>query len=104
MDEAVVVGAEGRDRTGDTTIFSRVLYQLSYLGANPNLGAAIRCPQPRPQRSLHRRFASPGMVPAHDLSDNIRKFRLLPAGTNSCLCNRPFYVETERTFVIDYYV
>ena len=22
---------EGRDRTGDTTIFSRVLYQLSYL-------------------------------------------------------------------------
>ena len=25
-------GAEGRDRTGDTTIFSRVLYQLSYLG------------------------------------------------------------------------
>ena len=24
---------EGRDRTGDTTIFSRVLYQLSYLAA-----------------------------------------------------------------------
>ena len=23
--------SEGRDRTGDTTIFSRVLYQLSYL-------------------------------------------------------------------------
>jgi hypothetical protein len=22
---------EGRDRTGDTTVFSRVLYQLSYL-------------------------------------------------------------------------
>lgn len=25
-------GAEGQDRTADTTIFSRVLYQLSYLG------------------------------------------------------------------------
>jgi hypothetical protein len=24
--------AESRDRTGDTAIFSRVLYQLSYLG------------------------------------------------------------------------
>src|SRR5690606_8348054 len=28
-----MAGAEGRDRTGDTTIFSRVLYQLSYLGS-----------------------------------------------------------------------
>ena len=26
-------GAKGRDRTGDTVIFSHVLYQLSYLGA-----------------------------------------------------------------------
>jgi hypothetical protein len=25
------VDGEGRNRTGDTTIFSRVLYQLSYL-------------------------------------------------------------------------
>ncbi len=28
-------GAEGRNRTGDTMIFSHVLYQLSYLGAGP---------------------------------------------------------------------
>ena len=27
-----VYGAESQDRTGDPTIFSRVLYQLSYLG------------------------------------------------------------------------
>ena len=27
------LGAEGRDRTADTGIFSAVLYQLSYLGA-----------------------------------------------------------------------
>ena len=26
-------GAEGRNRTADTTVFSRVLYRLSYLGA-----------------------------------------------------------------------
>lgn len=25
-------GAEAQNRTGDTTVFSRVLYQLSYLG------------------------------------------------------------------------
>ena len=25
-------GAQGRDRTTDTAIFSRMLYQLSYLG------------------------------------------------------------------------
>lgn len=31
-------GAQGRDRTTDTVIFSHVLYQLSYLGT----GAAAR--------------------------------------------------------------
>ena len=37
-------GAQGRDRTTDTVIFSHVLYQLSYLGAearrNGGLGRA----------------------------------------------------------------
>ncbi len=28
--------AESQDRTGDTAIFSRVLYQLSYLGLDTN--------------------------------------------------------------------
>jgi hypothetical protein len=28
-------GAQGRNRTTDTVIFSHVLYQLSYLGAEP---------------------------------------------------------------------
>ena len=28
-------GAQGRDRTTDTAIFSRMLYQLSYLGIRP---------------------------------------------------------------------
>ena len=27
------IGAQGRNRTTDTAIFSRMLYQLSYLGA-----------------------------------------------------------------------
>jgi hypothetical protein len=32
-------GAQGRNRTTDTAIFSRMLYQLSYLGAGPRNGA-----------------------------------------------------------------
>jgi hypothetical protein len=32
-------GAQGRDRTTDTVIFSHVLYQLSYLGALDGQGA-----------------------------------------------------------------
>jgi hypothetical protein len=33
-------GAQGRNRTTDTMIFSHVLYQLSYLGAGPWRSAA----------------------------------------------------------------
>jgi hypothetical protein len=32
-----MVGAESQIRTGDTAIFSRVLYQLSYLGPGPGI-------------------------------------------------------------------
>src|SRR5271166_2058868 len=32
-------GAQGRNRTTDTAIFSRMLYQLSYLGVLPHVGA-----------------------------------------------------------------
>ena len=43
-------GAESQDRTGDTAIFSRVLYQLSYLGPMANqvgrLSATGRIPRP----------------------------------------------------------
>ena len=35
-------GAQGRDRTTDTAIFSRMLYQLSYLGAGAPM--ALRTP------------------------------------------------------------
>ena len=34
MADHLAESAESQDRTGDTTIFSRVLYQLSYLGLN----------------------------------------------------------------------
>jgi hypothetical protein len=34
-------GAQGRNRTTDTAIFSRMLYQLSYLGAEPPDGVAV---------------------------------------------------------------
>ena len=33
-------GAQGRDRTTDTVIFSHVLYQLSYLGIRGRTGLA----------------------------------------------------------------
>ena len=35
-------GAQGRDRTTDTAIFSRMLYQLSYLGVAPNAARGER--------------------------------------------------------------
>ena len=35
LDDRPGVGAESQIRTGDTAIFSRVLYQLSYLGPDP---------------------------------------------------------------------
>jgi hypothetical protein len=37
-------GAQGRDRTTDTVIFNHVLYQLSYLGAEPAERRAGRAP------------------------------------------------------------
>ena len=43
---------EGRNRTGDTTIFSRVLYQLSYLAArrDGSRGAYLRLSRKFPAR------------------------------------------------------
>lgn len=35
-------GAQGRNRTTDTAIFNRMLYQLSYLGAKLTPGAGAR--------------------------------------------------------------
>src|ERR1700749_5087857 len=45
-------GAQGRNRTTDTAIFSRMLYQLSYLGVprkgrKPSEPAGYRGPKPR---------------------------------------------------------
>jgi hypothetical protein len=34
-------GAQGWNRTSDTVIFSHVLYQLSYLGAGPDIRAML---------------------------------------------------------------
>jgi hypothetical protein len=35
-------GAQGRNRTTDTVIFSHVLYQLSYLGGRTHKGSEAR--------------------------------------------------------------
>jgi hypothetical protein len=45
-------GAQGRNRTTDTAIFSRMLYQLSYLGTGgqPRSPGAYRMPAPRSSR------------------------------------------------------
>src|ERR1700734_3426409 len=40
-------GAQGRNRTTDTVIFSHVLYQLSYLGGWRRRGAARAYKRPR---------------------------------------------------------
>jgi hypothetical protein len=37
-------GGEGRNRTGDTTVFSRVLYQLSYLARRRSVAGSARAP------------------------------------------------------------
>src|SRR5207302_9835031 len=67
-----VVGAESQARTGDTASFSRVLYQLSYLGPDPGprRGPSARRRIPRSQnerqsRGQHRtRPVTPGAAHA----------------------------------------
>ena len=44
-------GAQGRNRTADTGIFSPLLYQLSYLGDNPGIGGTAR--PGKPQAGMH---------------------------------------------------
>ena len=55
-----VDGAQGRNRTTDTRIFSPLLYQLSYLGARccRTRGRAPRCPG-RGERPLISKFPNP---------------------------------------------
>jgi hypothetical protein len=40
--QGFLTDGEGRNRTGDTTIFSRVLYQLSYLAARADGSGGTR--------------------------------------------------------------
>jgi hypothetical protein len=58
--KTTVGGAESQDRTGDTAIFSRVLYQLSYLGPidRPSWTPAGRARIPRTFRGLQGRVQS----------------------------------------------
>src|SRR4051812_23559376 len=69
-------GAESQDRTGDTAIFSRVLYQLSYLGPMANQPSAARRRVERyhgPRRASNDRarplpYSSPASAAASDAS------------------------------------
>jgi hypothetical protein len=73
------LGAQGRNRTTDTVIFSHVLYQLSYLGAGlarrggqrrGYSGSGQRCPHERcdavapPGKAAVRVRNAPLMTPA----------------------------------------
>ena len=61
-------GAEGQDRTGDTAIFSRVLYRLSYLGPMVALRAAVGGPQDTtalPAAAIEGRAGARGPVEHH---------------------------------------
>ena len=67
--ERVDGGAESQDRTGDTAIFSRVLYQLSYLGpkAPPGVIARRRAKRyhaPAPSRKHHDTVPAPAAASA----------------------------------------
>ena len=61
----VVLNGEGRNRTGDTTIFSRVLYQLSYLAEGPWILPRARlsfAKLPRSMRQLPRKTTFLGVA------------------------------------------
>jgi hypothetical protein len=79
-------GAESQDRTGDTAIFSRVLYQLSYLGPMANQPSAARRRVERyhgpPEASNRRR--------SEDRSEPLPRSLLQPgqAGRFGCLERR----------------
>jgi hypothetical protein len=60
--------AKGRNRTGDTSIFSAVLYRLSYLGVW--YGATIACPA-LPVNTLENSLSgSPLQEAAHNPLDS----------------------------------
>ena len=71
MSTASKGGAEGQDRTGDTAIFSRVLYRLSYLGPMvAPAGAAVGAAQdttrfPPAAIAPAGRAGPPSLVQAH---------------------------------------
>ena len=58
MSELAKNGAQGRDRTTDTVIFSHVLYQLSYLGT-PDPEEGSRRERKRAYRGGQRSLSSP---------------------------------------------
>ena len=70
-------GAQGRNRTTDTAIFNRMLYQLSYLGAGPARmghsakrgryrGSSQHCPERRLQACRSWFNANGGAEPAFE--------------------------------------
>ena len=77
----IAVGAQGRDRTTDTAIFSRMLYQLSYPGTarHGGQGAPVysQAGQPCPPRFAKRlREARPRFTAASGTARRAKTERL----------------------------
>src|SRR6188768_1804674 len=62
------VGAQGRNRTTDTAIFSRMLYQLSYLGIEGQAwgyrAPVSACPEGHFCGAAHRNWRHSTLIPA----------------------------------------
>jgi hypothetical protein len=75
VESGMDASGEGRNRTGDTTVFSRVLYQLSYLARRGVSLAAVFAPAPRNAGSARR----PGQRTDFDKTPAQNLPRLTPA-------------------------
>ena len=56
-------GAQGRNRTTDTAIFSRMLYQLSYLGTAPQRWRRVLSPRLHPDQAAITRYRAMAELP-----------------------------------------
>ena len=83
-------GAQGRNRTTDTVIFSHVLYQLSYLGGARNItgalqsGAVIGARRTPVQHACHRERRRPYGGGRAEISFNRSLSRLITAMSLHC--------------------
>ena len=78
---------EGRNRTGDTTVFSRVLYQLSYLAARDSVAGPEKRTSgpvlPRRERPLGRNLTPHFRQVKRTTIQKVRNMRAFTQGRGS---------------------